>query len=92
MGDACRIRCSLSISSRRIILITGEGAHQLTMQEISQFSRFGLKPIIFVLNNDGYLIERLFCREPEYYYNDVAKWNYAQLPSALGCDDWYCKK
>ncbi|ENU1228146.1 MULTISPECIES: alpha-keto acid decarboxylase family protein [Providencia] len=83
---------ALASPSRRIILITGEGAHQLTMQEISQFSRFGLKPIIFVLNNDGYLIERLFCREPEYYYNDVAKWNYAQLPSALGCDDWYCKK
>ncbi|MEX6369324.1 thiamine pyrophosphate-dependent enzyme [Providencia huaxiensis] len=62
------------------------------MQEISQFARFGLKPIIFVLNNDGYLIERLFCKEPEYYYNDVAQWNYAQLPLALGCDDWYCKK
>ncbi len=69
-----------------------EGAHQLTMQEISQFARFGLKPIIFVLNNDGYLIERLFCKEPEYYYNDVAQWNYAQLPLALGCDDWYAKK
>lgn len=83
---------ALASPSRRVILATGEGAHQLTMQEISQFARFGLKPIIFVLNNDGYLIERLFCKEPEYYYNDVAQWNYAQLPLALGCDDWYCKK
>ncbi|HEM7134118.1 MULTISPECIES: alpha-keto acid decarboxylase family protein [Providencia] len=83
---------ALASPSSRLILITGEGAHQLTIQEISQFSRFGLKPIIFVLNNDGYLIERLFCKEPEYYYNDVTQWNYAQLPSAFGCDDWYCQK
>ena len=47
---------------KRTILITGEGSHQLTAQEISQFHRFGLKPVIFVLNNDGYLIERLLCK------------------------------
>ncbi|EOG1931655.1 alpha-keto acid decarboxylase family protein [Providencia stuartii] len=78
--------------NRRIILITGEGSHQLTAQEISQFARFGLKPIIFVLNNDGYLIERLLCKDPEAYYNDLPQWHYAQLPAALGCQDWYCQK
>ncbi|EML1934969.1 alpha-keto acid decarboxylase family protein [Providencia stuartii] len=77
---------------RRVILITGEGSHQLTAQEVSQFARFGLKPIIFVLNNDGYLIERLLCKDPEAYYNDLPQWNYAQLPAALGCNDWYCQK
>jgi indolepyruvate decarboxylase len=35
------------------MLVTGEGAHQLTVQEISQFGRLGLKPVIFVLNNGG---------------------------------------
>lgn len=46
---------ALSAPDRRTILITGEGSHQLTTaQEVSQFYRFGLKPIIFVLNNDGY--------------------------------------
>ncbi|ELZ5939374.1 alpha-keto acid decarboxylase family protein [Providencia stuartii] len=77
---------------RRVILVTGEGSHQLTAQEVSQFARFGLKPIIFVLNNDGYLIERLLCKDPEAYYNDLPQWNYAQLPAALGCNDWYCQK
>ncbi|MFD1091688.1 alpha-keto acid decarboxylase family protein [Providencia vermicola] len=78
--------------NRRIILVTGEGSHQLTAQEISQFARFNLKPIIFVLNNDGYLIERLLCKDPEAYYNDLPQWNYAQLPHALGCEDWYCQR
>lgn len=79
---------ALAAPDRRVILITGEGSHQLTAQEVAQFHRFGLKPIIFVLNNDGYLIERLLCENPESYYNDLAKWNYHKLPEALGCEGW----
>lgn len=74
---------------RRLILVTGEGSHQLTAQEISQFGRRGLKPIVFVLNNNGYLIERLLCKDPDIAYNDLASWNYAELPHALGCTNWY---
>ncbi|ORW91171.1 indole-3-pyruvate decarboxylase [Mycobacterium sp. IEC1808] len=74
---------------RRLLLITGDGSHQLTAQEICQFHRLGLKPIIFVLNNSGYLIERLLCKDPEIAYNDIAPWNYAELPHALGCKDWF---
>ncbi|HZE21593.1 MAG TPA: thiamine pyrophosphate-binding protein, partial [Desulfobaccales bacterium] len=79
---------ALAVPHRRTILITGEGSHQLTAQELSQFCRYGLKPIIFCLNNQGYLIERLLCREPMIQYNDLAPWNYHQLPIALGCADW----
>ncbi len=74
---------------RRVLLFTGDGSHQLTAQEIGQFKRYDVKPIVFVLNNDGYLIERLLCKDPEIEYNDIAAWNYALLPAALGCDDWY---
>jgi indolepyruvate decarboxylase len=80
---------ALSAPNRRTILVTGEGSHQLTAQEVSQFQRFGLKPIIFVLNNHGYLIERLLCKDPEIYYNDLAQWQYHKLPEALGCDGWF---
>jgi len=80
---------ALSAPNRRTILITGEGAHQLTAQEVSQFHRFGLKPIIFVLNNNGYLIERMLCKDPDIYYNDIVQWHYQKLPEALGCDGWF---
>ncbi|WP_027581598.1 thiamine pyrophosphate-binding protein [Bradyrhizobium sp. Ai1a-2] len=73
---------------RRTVLITGEGSHQFTVQEISQFARLGLKPVIFVLNNGGYLIERLLAKEPSIAYNDVPSWRYAELPRVLGCDGW----
>jgi indolepyruvate decarboxylase len=80
---------ALAAPERRTVLVTGEGAHQFTVQELGQFGRFGLKPVIFVLNNDGYLIERLLCRDPTIGYNDIAQWKYAQLPEAFGCEGWF---
>ncbi|WP_034996756.1 alpha-keto acid decarboxylase family protein [Beijerinckia mobilis] len=83
---------AVAAPQRRLVLITGEGSHQMTAQEISLFGRLGLKPIIFVLNNDGYLIERLLCKDPEIAYNDIAQWRYSELPHALGCNDWFTAK
>ncbi|MDH6281104.1 alpha-keto acid decarboxylase family protein [Prescottella agglutinans] len=74
---------------RRIVLVTGEGSHQMTAQEIGQFGRRGLRPIIFVLNNSGYLSERMLCKDETIAYNDVAAWNYAELPHAMGCQGWF---
>jgi len=79
---------AVAAPDRRVVLITGEGSHQLTAQEISQMGRRGLRPTIFVLNNSGYLIERLLCRDPNIAYNDLAAWRYSELPHALGCDGW----
>ena len=83
---------AVAAPDRRVVLVTGEGSHQLTAQEICQFHRLGLRPIIFVLNNSGYLIERLLCKDPDIAYNDVASWNYAELPHALGCEGWFTQR
>ena len=80
---------AVAAQDRRVVLVTGEGSHQLTAQEISQFGRRGLKPIVFVLNNSGYLIERLLCKDPSAPYNDLAPWHYSEVPHALGCDGWF---
>jgi indolepyruvate decarboxylase len=80
---------AVAAPDRRVVLVTGDGSHQLTAQEISQFGRLGLKPVVFVLNNSGYLIERLLCKDPSIAYNDIAPWRYAELPHALGCDGWF---
>jgi indolepyruvate decarboxylase len=80
---------AVAAADRRVVLVTGEGSHQVTVQEISQFCRRGLKPVIFVLNNSGYLIERLLCKNPDFTYNDLAQWRYSEIPHALGCDGWF---
>lgn len=86
------VGAAVAAPDRRVILFTGEGSHQLTAQEIGQFAALDLKPVIFVLNNNGYLIERLLCKDPEIAYNDVAQWRYTELPHALGCDNWIAAK
>lgn len=83
---------AMAAPNRRVILITGEGSHQMTAQEISQFYRYGLKPIIFVLNNHGYLIERMLSKKLDYCYNELAEWQYHKLPEILGCNDWVMRK
>ncbi|HUJ94761.1 MAG TPA: thiamine pyrophosphate-binding protein [Terriglobales bacterium] len=80
---------AVAAGERRVVLITGDGAHQFTVQEVGQFGDYKLRPIIFVLNNSGYLIERLLCKDPAIAYNDIAPWRYAELPRALGCDGWF---
>ena len=80
---------ALANPNRKTILITGEGSHQLTANEIGNMGRFGANPIILCLNNDGYMVERALEPNPDWSYNDLAKWRYADLPHALGCADWF---
>lgn len=72
----------------RTILITGDGSHQLTANEIGVMGRYGIKPIIFVLNNNTYGVE-IVLSEVGPSYDDLAKWKYAQIPAAMGCDQWF---
>ena len=83
---------ALADPDRRTVLITGEGSHQLTANDIGSMGRFGANVIVFVLNNDGYLIERALEENPDWTYNDLAPWNYAQLPKALGCTEWHTSR
>jgi indolepyruvate decarboxylase len=80
---------AVAAPDRRLILVTGDGSHQMTVQEISQFGRHGLRPIVLLLNNSGYLSERMLCKDMALAYNDIASWNYAELPHAMGCQSWF---
>ncbi|MCS2157095.1 thiamine pyrophosphate-binding protein [Scandinavium sp. H11S7] len=67
---------------RRVVLVVGDGAAQLTVQEIGSMLRDGQKPLILLLNNEGYTVERAI-HGPEQRYNDIALWNWTQIPQAL---------
>ena len=67
---------------RRVILIIGDGSAQLTIQELGSIQRDGLSPIIFLLNNEGYTVERAI-HGAEQRYNDIAQWNWTALPQAM---------
>ncbi len=82
----CTFGCAMADKSRRTILITGDGSHQLTAQEVSAMMRNKMKPIIFVINNSGYTVERILCDNVDYDYNNIACWNYSMLPKVFRGD------
>ncbi len=74
---------ALADRTKRVIMITGEGSHQMTAQEVSSMLRYDVNPIIVVVNNNGYTIERLLCKNPTNEYNDIAKWQYTKFIKAF---------
>lgn len=72
---------------RRVILLVGDGSLQMTVQEIGTMVRLGLTPIIVVVNNVGYTVERLI-HGPEQGYNDISQsWRYQKMLSFFGTPD-----
>jgi indolepyruvate decarboxylase len=71
---------SLGSPERRTVVFAGDGAFQMTGQELGGFNTSGVHPIVFVMNNDGYVIERLIHDGP---YNEIARWVYHRHPEAL---------
>lgn len=75
------IGLSFACPDKRIIAVVGDGDFQMSGMELGTATRYGLDPIIVLLNNHGYGIERPLADGP---FNDVANWNYHQLPAIFG--------
>lgn len=78
-------------TSGRTWLVTGDGSHQLTLNELAVMGRYKTKPVIFVLNNSLYGVEDVIS-ERGHPYDDLAKVNYHLLPQAFGCEGWLTLK
>ncbi|WP_300608794.1 thiamine pyrophosphate-binding protein [Trebonia sp.] len=70
---------------RRHLLFIGDGSFQETAQELSTMLRHDCKPVIFLVNNGGYTIERGYMGKTS-DYNDIAAWAYAKLPKVFRPD------
>ncbi len=66
----------------RPIVLSGDGAFQMTGPEIAQAPRYGLDPIVVVVNNGGWQIFRPVVERPELLA--VPPWPYAELARAWG--------
>lgn len=80
------VGAGIAFPDRRPVLLIGDGAAQLTVQELGTFTREGLSPVIVVVNNDGYTVERAIhgVTAP---YNDIVSWKWTSIPDALGVTD-----
>lgn len=82
---------SIASPNSRVILFTGEGSHQLTALELGNMLRLKLKPVIIVLNNNGYTIERELCDNPNDKFNDIVSMNYSKFARVFDGDVWSTK-
>lgn len=67
----------------RGVLLIGDGSAQLTVQELGTLLRLGLTPLIVLVNNEGYTVEREI-HGPNQPYNDIQLYNWSLVPAALG--------
>jgi indolepyruvate decarboxylase len=72
---------AIAAPDRRVVLFVGDGSFQVTCQDLSTMIRSHLKPVVFLINNDGYTIERVIVDRP---YNDIQPWHYHKLPEVFG--------
>ena len=80
-GVPASIGAQLANPSLRPIVLVGDGAFHMTGMELSTSARFGLNPIVIVLNNHGYATERGIKDGP---FNDIAEWAFSKIPGVLG--------
>ncbi|MAE65223.1 MAG: preprotein translocase subunit Tim44 [Phycisphaeraceae bacterium] len=71
----------------RPIVFVGDGAFQMTGHELACIARYGLNPIIIVLNNKGYTTERMIHEGP---YNDIHDCAYHLWPQVVR-KGWGCE-
>ena len=75
------VGAQLGMPDTRCLVIVGDGAFQMTGTELSTVARYGLNPIVLVLNNHGYGTERHLLDGP---FNDIGCWNYSAIPTLFG--------
>ncbi|KAK9465723.1 thiamine diphosphate-binding protein [Lipomyces arxii] len=78
----------------RVVLFEGDGSSMMTIQELSTIARYGYNPTIFLINNEGYTIERAI-HGPEAKYNDITPhWKWTELFSTFGAspDKYFATK
>lgn len=64
----------------RVYGIVGDGAFQMTGIELSTAAKYGMGPVVCVLNNDGYGTQRHIIDGP---FNNIHPWDYTQLTTLL---------
>jgi len=72
---------SMAAQDRPAVLFVGDGSFQVTCQDLSTMIRNHLKSVIFLINNDGYTIERVIVDRS---YNDIQPWSYHKLVEVFG--------
>jgi indolepyruvate decarboxylase len=65
------------------VLLIGDGAAQLTVQELATVLQQRVPAVVVVVDNDGYTVERAI-HGPDEPYNDITRWDWTHAPAFFG--------
>ncbi|BFM03354.1 hypothetical protein Psyaliredsea_20010 [Psychrobacter alimentarius] len=77
---------AIASPDKRSVLLIGDGSALLTVQEIAVMIQERINPVIVLVNNDGYTVERAIHGENQ-HYNDIPKCNWQLMPQAFGATE-----
>ena len=75
----------IAAPGRRGVLLIGDGAAQLTVQELATVVAHRVPAVVVVVDNDGYTVERAI-HGPDEPYNDITRWDWSHAPAFFGAD------
>lgn len=82
-GVPAAVGASLADPRRRVVALVGDGSFQMTGMELITAVKYGLAPIVIVMNNGTYgMLERLEGRRAEYY--ELGRLDHAAFAAGLG--------
>jgi indolepyruvate decarboxylase len=96
--------CLAKSKNQRVMVFTGDGGFQMSAQCLSTQTRFGLNPIIFVIDNGVYGVEQWLADASIFETNSPAsqdsqgqpffkecllhRWDYSKLADVFHCKGW----
>ena len=82
-------------ADQRVMVFTGDGGFQMCVQCLSTQTRFGLNPIIFIMDNGVYGVEQwlydasVFSSDKPFFNSCILhRWEYSKLSDVFGCKGW----
>lgn len=82
---------ALANPGSRTVCVTGDGSHQMTLNELATMGFYDVRPVIFVQNNNLYGVEVQLSRRGN-RYNNLPHIQFHKLPEAFGCKAWVTQK
>ena len=93
MGAGLGYSVAAQHEGRKAVIVVGDGAAQMTIQEISTMIRYRQPVLMIVVDNEGYQIEEVLHKGP---YNFIANWPFHALVNGFvsttdkGAQDFTC--
>jgi indolepyruvate decarboxylase len=92
-GTPAAFGAAIAAPDRKVILVEGDGSHQISANEVGTVARHTVAPIMLILANEIYGVEEYLLGNDDVDrvrgYDRLPPWRYSEIPSAMGCSGWF---